>query len=149
MLTYQVESWNALIQDGEELFKKHWEEIDKGTNPEPCFNHPQYLNLEKAGSLLVVTIRNEDKLIGYTVNFLMPTLKYSQVLYSFVDFFYILPEYRKGFTGIKLFKELEKELKLRGVTRSYLGTRVDLDLGPVFKRLKYSLLEHIYIKDLL
>jgi predicted acetyltransferase len=148
VLEYQVEFWFDFLQEAIPLFKDHWEELDKGVNPELQIDYTGYANLAKDNKLLVVTIRDNKNLVGYSVNIIQATLHFTQVKWSFADFFYIIPKYRKGFVGIKLFKEVEKHLKTLGVSRIFMGTRLSLDLSKLFNKLGYKEFQKTFIKDL-
>ena len=148
MITYQEESWSAILKEALPLFKIHWEELDKGYHPELDIDFETYSNLEKAKILTVVTARDNSKLIGYSVNLVSPSLHFKKTKQSFADFFFILKDYRKGFVGIKLFKEVEKVLKNKDVERIHMGSRVNLSLSSLFKKLGYTPYEEVYFKDL-
>jgi GNAT superfamily N-acetyltransferase len=148
MITYQVETWSEFLKDALPLFQIHWEELDKGYHPELDMNWDTYVALEAAKIILVVTVRLDSKLIGYSVNLVSPALHFKTVKHSFADFFFILQEYRKGFVGFKLFKEVEKELKTLGVERIHMGSRSNKSLNSLFKKLGYTPYEEVYFKDI-
>jgi GNAT superfamily N-acetyltransferase len=78
-----------------------------------------------------------------------PSTHYS-ILVACDDAHYLKPEYRKGWTGIRMIRAAEEMLRDLGVkTISYhQKTRPDIDKGAVFERLGYELTERIYMKVL-
>lgn len=148
MLTYQEESWFTLIKEGLDMFQQHWEELDSHVNPKLDIDFDGYADLALNNKLHIITIRDNSKLVGYSVNVIQPTLHFRKVKWAFADFFFILPEYRKGFAGVKLFKEVERTLKNKNVSRIFMGTRLDLNLERIFNRLGYTEFQRTYIKDL-
>jgi GNAT superfamily N-acetyltransferase len=148
MITYQVEPWSEFIKDALPLLQIHWEEVDKGQHPELDMDWETYKNLETAKILLVMTVRDDFKLVGYSVNLICPALRFKTIKHSFADLFFILKEYRKGFVGVNLFKEVEKVAKTLGVEKIYMGSRANKNLNSLFKRLGYTPYEEVYSKDI-
>ena len=67
-ITFQVENYNTLLNDGAFLFKGHWDEIAlyKGSRP-LNINHSGFFQQESQGRLAVFTVRNDSNLVGYAV----------------------------------------------------------------------------------
>ena len=108
-----------------------------------------YDSLAESGSLIVVTARVGKKLVGYVVVFLSPHLHYASILVAQQDVFFLLPEYRKGFTGRDLLRYAEKIARNRGAAYMRQNVKPDRrDFGVLLKREKYSLVENIYEKRL-
>lgn len=131
------------------LFTEHWKEValDKDIiELDPDWQG--YVLLEVRGILHIITARANGKLIGYYFALVMPNLHYKAVKMSWSDIFFILPEYRRGLTGLKLFTETEKMLKSLGVRKSYVMTKVHLPITIIMKRMAYRFIERIYAKIL-
>lgn len=146
-ITFQKEWFLTLMPELPTLFLEHYEEI--ALDKEHMVLNPgwkQYVNLETAGVLHILTARDEGKLIGYHFNLCYPHLHYSDVLCSFSDMFFMLPLYRKGYTGVNMFIANEKMLKELGVKKMFVMTKVHKDMRPVMKRLKYKFIERIFSK---
>ncbi len=147
MISYQVELYSSVIDEMKELYEAHWEEVanDKETiklNPD----YTTYFTLEKAGVLHVVSVRDDDKLVGYHMSLIHPHMHYKESLTAFTDIFFIQKDYRKGRVGINLFKFMENSLRAKGVQKIYMGTKLKLDIGPVLDKLGYTAVERIYTK---
>lgn len=61
-------------------------------------------------------------------------------------FFYIRPENRKGWTGVKLFKRFERWAKENGATRLITGSLPNRRLNTLYDRLGYKHLETRFVK---
>lgn len=144
---YAVESFRALQPELVELTRHHWREIalDHDKVPlDPCWE--RYYDLEDRGVLCVVTAREDGRLVGYHITIVSPHLHYGSTLHGITDVYFVLPSHRKGFTGIRLLKEVEAEMKRRGVVKLITGTKRHLDLGVLFERLGYRETERVYTK---
>lgn len=147
MITYQREEWHDCLAEMEQLWPLHWEEVaaDKDVIPlEP--NYEMYDWIDQSGQLHVVTVRCDGKLIGYHTSIVRPHLHYKSSLSAFTDMYFIHPDYRKGMVGVKLFKEVEKSLKQRGVQKMFTGTKLSLDMGRLFEHLGWKETERLYTK---
>lgn len=150
-LTYQQEY--LFIGDTQRklrLIEDHWREI--ALNQECIKLNPdfdRYEQLEQAGIFKLFTVRNETDIVGYFACFVMPHLHYCDHLYATNDVLYLKPEYRKGFTGIRLIKFAERCLKDDGVSVIQINTKNHKPFDPVLIRLGYSLADKVYSKVLL
>lgn len=146
-LSIQVENFGDVIGEAQPLLKRHWEEIalDKESVPlDPDWQ--RYANMEAQGQLSVVTVRVKGELVGYSCMIVMPGLHYRQTLHAVMDIFYIAPEYRGHFGGIRLFKRVEAELKRRGVRRIFVGSKLHKDSSRLFTALGYWPIEQWFSK---
>lgn len=136
MLTIQLESFAQRLEEFKPLFPLHWEELALNKDKVPL--DPQYniyIEREKLGELIFVTIRELGRPVGYFIGFIAPGLHYKTCLTCTMDIFYVCKEKRKGTAGIKLFRFVEKELKRRGVHRWFMGSKVHADASPLFERI--------------
>lgn len=148
MITYQVErldetTWGEL----KAMFPLHYDHLALNKDAVPL--DPQYETYEArqaAGEVLLVTARELGKIIGYFVGFIAPGLHYRTCLTCTMDIFFIHPDHRGPFVGIKLFKRVEQELKRRGVQRWFVGSKLHADVGVLFKRLGFEPVEVHYSK---
>lgn len=149
MITYQVEQYTSAIDEMKELYQEHWEEIagDKDViklNP----NYETYAQMASLGFIHLVTVRDEENLVGYHLSLVYPHLHYMDSLTAFTDIFFLKKEYRKGRVGINLFKYMEHSLRAKKVQKIYMGTKLKLDIGNLLERLGYTPIERLYTKIL-
>ena len=149
-ITYQQEFIAGCDrEEAEELMKLDWNEIDhpaKGT--EFLIDWVTYQKLEDMGGLKVFTARSGKALVGYFSVAISPSLNSKSVVNVVSDAFYLHPEYRKGFAGVKLFKFVEKCLKEDGLNNLVVTSTEAYPIDNFLTRLGYSKAETLYQKEL-
>ena len=149
LVTFHVEQWPTFKAESLYLWSKHWEEIAINKDAiKLSIDYAQYDQLDRSGALQVIAARNEGKIIGYWLGIIRPHLHYSTSLTAFTDVYFILPEFRKGRTGIRLFQFVEKTLKARGVQKVFTATKKHKDLSRMFEFMGYVETEMVYTKML-
>lgn len=136
MLTAQVEPFPPFLEEVQPLLPRHWEELALNKDKVPL--SPQfdiYLQRDALGQVLLVTLRDLGKLYGYFIGFTAPGLHYSTCLTLTMDIFYLTPEHRGAFGGVKLFRTVMREAKRRGVQRMFAGSKCHADASVLFERL--------------
>jgi GNAT superfamily N-acetyltransferase len=133
----------------EALWPAHWQEvaIDHETI-KLAPDYKQYEAFADSGALHIVTAREAGKIVGYHISIVRPHLHYKNDLHGFTDVYYISPAFRQGWVGVKLFKYVEKTLKARGVKKIFSGTKLHLDMGPIFERMGWRETERLFSKVL-
>lgn len=147
MIVFDQERFSDVVADLPPLLEKHWQEIalnqDKiKLNPD----WPRYESLDLSGNLAIFTVRDDGKLIGYFVLFIMPHIHYSDHIFAVNDILFIDPEYRRGSMAIRFFKFAEEELKKRGTSVIVINSKVHAPFGKILERIGYSFAERIYTK---
>lgn len=150
-ITYQQEFIAGCDRvEAETLMKIDWDEIDHpGKGSEFSIDWDTYRALEDMGGLKVFTARTDSgSLVGYFSVVLSPSLNSKSVVNVISDAFYLHPEYRKGFAGVKLFKFVEKCLKEDGLNNLVVTSTAAYPIDNFLTRLGYSKAETLYQKDL-
>lgn len=150
-VVFQAENFRNIQPELPPLLQAHWEEVALDHDAVPLDpDWQRYYALQDSNSLSCVTARNGEggPLVGYHIAIVAGHLHYASTKHGITDVYYLKPEYRKGFTGIRLFKAVDEEMKRLGVVKRITGTKVHLDMGPVLKRLGYRETEHVYTKVL-
>jgi GNAT superfamily N-acetyltransferase len=149
MISFQVERWGDVVDEMRPLWSLHWSEVSTDHDVVPLqINEPVYRAHDSAGTLLLVTMRVDGKLVGYHTTFLAPHLHSASTLYGFTDLYFILPEWRRGWLPVKLFRYVEDRLREAGVVKVTTATEEVLERGAIFRRLKYKKTETVYTKVL-
>lgn len=147
MKTYQAEAWAAFREDVRVLLPQHWEEIALDRAKVPLdVDWPRYDALAAAGALHCVTAREDGRLIGYHVAIVSGHLHYASTLHGFTDVYFLLPEARAGRTGLRLFQEVERQMRALGVKKLFTGTKLHLDQSRLLEHLGYRRTEYLYTK---
>ena len=146
-LDFHHETFSEAIEEARPLLVEHWREIaqDRDTVPlEPDWH--TYRLLERAGLLDITTARDHGRLVGYACYIVAPNLHYQSLTVAEADIFFLRPEYRQGWTGFRLLQAAERHLVAAGASRILNRFKTDHDLGPLFRRLGYRPIEHVYAK---
>jgi len=147
MITYAVEEWADTWKEMEPLWPDHWKEVAMDQDVIPLNPDLEVWDeLARKRMLHLVTVREDDKLIGYYLAIIRPHLHYKQSLSAFTDLYYLSARHRRGLTGYKLFQYVESTLKARGVQKMFAGTKMHLDMGRLFERLGWRETERLYTK---
>ena len=149
LLTAQVERWSDCVDDLAMLFPAHWEELALNRDKVPLAPRwDVYAAMERAGTLLLVTLRQQGALVGYFVGFVQPSLHYSSCLECTMDIFLVREDCRGGHglltPGLLLFRTVRRELKRRGVQRWHVGSKVHKDASRLFRALGMTPVETYY-----
>lgn len=145
MITYHIESFEERLEELKILLPEHYKELALNQDKVPL--DPQYniyIERERQGGLLFVTLRDAGELVGYFIGFIAPGLHYKTCLTCTMDIFYVRKDKRKGRAGIKLFQFVMKELKRRGVQRWFVGSKMHADASSLFKYMKFEPCETYY-----
>lgn len=152
-LTFQSEKLTHLADEIRPLIELHW--CENADNRDKVPLEPDwdgYRRLEDRGALEFLAVRSKGKLVGYYSSFVLCHPHYRTTLFSFVDMYYLLPEYRNAANGIRIFDEYEKEMRVRmlaeGRKKMVLIGRARLkhNAGPLLERLGWKPVEMAYSK---
>lgn len=147
MITFAVEEWFKVKGEMAVLWPEHWKEI--AINRDQIKLNPDmesYDTFARNGALHMMIARERGAIVGYHVSIVRPHLHYLDSLSAFTDVYYIAPAQRKGMTGVRMFKEVEKSLKARGVQKMFTGTKLHMDMSAIFERLGYRETERLFTK---
>ena len=147
MITCHVESFAERLAELQVLLPEHYRELALNKDQVPL--SPQYgvyLERERAGGLLFVTLREAGALVGYFIGFIAPGLHYSTCLTCTMDIFFVRQDKRTGSAGVRLFRFVEAELRRRGVQRWFIGSKIHSDASALFKRIGAAPVETYFSK---
>lgn len=147
MITIQCETYLDAIKELRPLFEEHWEEV--AINKEKIKLNPDYSKYEQmqaSGILALFTARDEGRLIGYSVFFMIPHMHYRDHMFAMNDIIFLLPEYRGTMAGADLVQFAEKELKGVGVSYITYHFKTHLPFGKGLEFLGYEHCENMFGK---
>jgi len=147
MITCHVESFEQQLSELQALLPLHYRELALNQDKVPL--QPQYhvyIERERAGGLLFVTLRDAGQLVGYFIGFIAPGLHYETCLTCTMDIFYVRQDKRSGSAGVRMFRFVEAELRRRGVQRWFMGSKIHADASALFKRIGAAPVETYYSK---
>lgn len=148
MITYQEEQWPDFVEDAKPIFPIHWEEMALNKDEiKLCLDFTRYEEAYAKQQIHVVTMRSDGKLVGYHVSFLLRHLHYADAgVMAYTDIYFILPEYRVGGAGAKLFMTMERTLRYRGIVKIYMSTKVHQDHSDLILALGYKMTDKVFTK---
>lgn len=147
MITCHIESFERQLEELQALLPLHYRELALNQADVPL--DPQYhvyIERERAGALLFVTLRDAGELVGYFIGFIAPGLHYQTCLTCTMDIFYVRQDKRTGSAGVRMFRFVEAELRRRGVRRWFMGSKIHADASALFKRIGAAPVETYYSK---
>ena len=133
------------------LWNLHYEEVGEGSSAgwtlEPDISKLNLLS--RFGVLQCIVARDSGKIVGYFASLVEPLLHYKQILADKCDLYWLAPDYRKGFAGIRLLQFAEEMARKRGCKVSYLGCKLgEHDYTKLFEHLGYEMTEKKFRKVL-
>lgn len=147
-MKFQEEKFLFGIKEAIPLLHAHWKEIALHQDKRPLDpNFKGYKELEDLGLLRIYTART-DKLEGYAIFFIHPSLHYQTWIEAHNDIYYLRPEERKGTMALKFFKFCEAELIKLNVNAIYYPDKIRTTKDKLFQRLGYHAMETKYEKVL-
>lgn len=145
MITLMLESFEERLPELLPLLPLHYQELALNQDKVPLApQYDIYIQRERHGELMFMVVRDAGELVGYFIGFVAPGLHYKTCMTLIMDIFYVHPDYRGNSTGFKLFQAVEKEAKLRGVQRMFVGSKCHLDASWLFEKLGYERCEITY-----
>lgn len=148
-ITYTVESFITNRLELEPFVIPHWEELGLDHQDVPVnLDWDRYAELERAGGLHHVAVRDNGAIIGYTTAVISPMFHYATTLHAIYDLYYLLPQYRKSKIGVSMFLFAERCFRDLGVKKVMTGTKLHLNHEKLFLSLGMKPIEVIYTKIL-
>lgn len=147
MIKFSVESLHDCLEELEPLLKEHHKEIALYQDRVP-FNpdYERYLDLEESGELHTVVAREDGKVVGYYMSFLVPHIHYKDTLYAINDVVYLEPRVRHSSIAQHMIEYVEENLKELGVSVITLHMKTYLPFEGLARKLGFEKVEYIYSK---
>lgn len=133
------------------LLKEHWREL--ALNQDTVILDPnweQYFVYQELGILHVLTVRQHGDLVGYLWLLCGPHLHYASTKYANIDHYWLAPECRSGWLGVRLFREairkaLELDAKiLHGAEKMHWKNARNRPVSWLFRRLGFTPIEYVW-----
>lgn len=147
MIEYGVERLAECLEEIKPLLLDHYKEVAMyqdsiELNPD----YDKYLSMDEAGLLHVVTARDDSRLVGYFISFVLPHIHYKDHKYAANDILFLDKEYRNAKAGVGLFSYAEDRLKEEGVSVMTIHMKTALPFDSICEGLGYDYAERIYTK---
>lgn len=127
----------------------HWNETMQWQHGKQKWNpsFERYNSYIKAGWFIMITARDNGKMVGYCGAYILPSM-HTQEMIATEDFVFLLPEYRKGRNGVKLYKFCEDEVRRRGAKEISLTVKPETGAKRLIEFMDYKLVNLQYCKHL-
>lgn len=132
------------------LFELHWEELALNKDAIKIdMDVERYAKLDEMNMIHVTTAREDGNIVGYVICFIITHMHYrSAGEMALADMYWLRPEHRKGFTGLRLFQVMEQSLRDRGIVRAHMSCKVHQDHTKLFERMGWKLTDYTFGKML-
>ena len=147
MINIQIEKLNSCLEEMKPFLIKHYEEVAMykehiKLNPD----YDTYFRLEESGDLVVVIAREEGKLVGYFLSFVMRHPHYKDHLFASNDIIYVDPDNRDFGIGPSMISFAEGCLKERGVSVMVINMKTAKPFEGLCQSLGMDRAEYTYTK---
>jgi hypothetical protein len=148
-VVFSRENIAGVFREIQVLIEQHYEEVAQFKAVQKLDpDWDAYERLEKTGKLWVMTARVDGNLVGYIVMIVGMHLHYKSLITATEDISFLLPAYRKGLTGYKLFSKTAKAMAALGVQMCVFRTKALKDHSKLFERLGFEPHDVVYAKIL-
>lgn len=121
-------------------------EYYRGKQPyAPSFD--RYNSYDKAGWLITFTARDQGRLVGYSLMYLVPSM-HTQTMIATEDTIFLLPAYRRGRNGLRFHQFIESELQTRGAREIVVTAKPGSAACRLLEHIGFSVINHQYSKHL-
>lgn len=145
----ETDTITNLIEQTQELQRQHWEEIAR--NKEVMVLAPdveQYRALEQAGRLFAVIAYEDERIVAYSVNFLLVNLHYSTLLMGQNDLLFVDKAHRGGRLGMRMIQATEALAAKRGARMVIMHAKDGTPLADILPRVGYGIQDILLSKQL-
>lgn len=139
MIAFARELLCEVVQEVQPLLEMHYQELCANKSfvkLDPRWD--VYRAMEAVGCFVVLTAREDGKLVGYNAFFLAPNMHYAGFLVAQCDVFFIDEPYRRGTAALRFLRYSESVLKELGAQKLCYHCKLTNNLAPILRRLGYA-----------
>ena len=146
MITYKVDDWMENLPKFKAMTQAHYDEIEILKEFPLDIDYETYESIYNSKRLVFISAKDGEELVGYIVFFVMPHIHSKNCLTAHEDLYFLKPEYRKGYNGIKMFKFAQEYLKDIGVDLVLYATKFEFDNSSLFRYLGCKPIDKVFTK---
>lgn len=149
MITFAVEPWHLVKAEIRPCWEEHYYEVADATDHERMPLDPDWAKYDQAAAdhrLQILVGRQRGRIVAYVFFFVDTHLHYKSTLCAFMDLYWVKPNVRGHWVGVWMFRAFEAECRRRGVKKMFGGTKMWLDVSPIFSRLGWRHVEQNHTK---
>jgi len=107
-----------------------------------------FLRIEENGKLMLMTAREDVELRGFAVYVFYPHLHHAHSIWAMCDILAVDPDHRGKGIATAIVQAAMTRFKVMGIDQIVHGFRTVYDTTPLFEKLGFTCIEHIYRKAL-
>lgn len=139
-LVFARERLQDIANEVASLWRAHWQETEGYRHVQPYEpDFMQYARMEQNGMFAEYTARIDGKLVGH-IGYIIHKSRHTSKLNAVEDYFYLLPEARRGFWALQLLRYAIADLKRIGCAQIGMSSKLTNDIRPLLKRVGF---EHV------
>ena len=148
-VTIQQDTWAQAEGDVRSMVDAYYLEVRAESQPDHLLLVSEsYEALEAQGRLVVVTVRDNGKLVGFSGWTIIQHHHFADVLTGVDDSWYLAKPYRQGFVGLRLFQKALELLKAAGCKQCIASTSVAKNVEVLLLREGFEPMEILHSKKL-
>ena len=147
MISFQLEPLVPCFKEVFPLWEQHWAETEVGYRTAPMnIDYEQFSRIEELNWSRYFTARDDGVLVGH-LYFIIHKNRHSQTKNAVEDFFFFIPEYRKGRNAIQLLRFAISSLKAEGVEQIGMSSKLTgkKDIDPFLRRVGFRHVANFYV----
>jgi L-amino acid N-acyltransferase YncA len=144
---FALESLFSTFDETNALWRAHWGETEAAYRKAPLDpDVDQFRRLEELGWSKYFTARIDGKLVGH-LYFIVHTNRHTRSKNAVEDFYFFLPEHRKGMDAIKLLRYAVAELREQGCEQIGMSSKLTgtKDIDPLLRRVGFRHVANFYV----
>lgn len=146
-LIFATEPLVPAFDEATKLWSAHWAETEVGYRKAPMNpDYRQFARLEELNWSRYFTARSDGVLVGH-LYFIVHTDRHTQTRNAVEDFYYFLPEHRKGTDAIKLLRFAVDTLRSDGCKQIGMSSKLTggKDIDPILRRVGFRHVANFYV----
>jgi len=144
LITFQIENWSECVDEVAQLVTDHWREVANDRDKIPLDpDWEKYRNMDKAGILVLMTVRDDGVMVGYSLFVVMSLTHYKSNTVAMNDIIYVHPKYRGPRVGMRFIEFCHKELAQSKVHRICWHIKPVNNWTPILLRMGYRVEEYV------
>jgi len=146
MLIFNMEQLQQVLPELDPLLRDQWDEMQTVEGLKFSPNYMLYIYLETINQALLMTARDEGKLVGFLGVLLKQHPHAQETLNAYEETFYLKPEYRKSGAGRKMIKFMLAALQSQRVHSFYIHENDTIPTGKLYKSMGFKPKFTIYVR---
>lgn len=129
------------------LWTAHWAETEVAYRQAPMKpDYEQFTRLEELNWSRYYTARLDNKLVGHLYFIVYPN-RHTSTKTAVEDFYYFLPDHRRGMDAIKLLRFAVADLKSEGCDQVGMSSKLtgNRDIDPLLRRVGFRHVANFYV----